>query len=407
MKTRSLLLCLFFCSALTGTLLLEPLPAQEAPGARLTFIKVFRGSQPEYIKIAVEEGGRATYQGGPADDPDEPETLQLSPEFTRHVFALAAQLGNFQGIELETNKRVAHMGEKTFIYEKAGQRSEVRYNYTTNQTAEELRQLFESLARGRILIGEFEQELVFDRLGLMETMRKFEREFNAGHLVELDQFVPVLERIAQNSAVMSLARERAQALLRRIQGAPATLQLEYGDQLSNRYYKMIFVYGGAVTLDARRYDDPPQPKILELPPGVEKRVWELVGLANYFRSLAGYQEPAGRLSGYRITYEYRTEQQQVAFSGPPTAVVGELVRIFEQTINQQEYRSRLKKALEEKSLMLQVILQDLDKAVSRNDLLDPAEFAPLLEGIANEASQHEIVRAQAQRLLARIRQETQ
>lgn len=407
MKARSLLLGLLCCSALSGNLLLRPLLAQEPAGARLTFIKVFPGSQPEYIHITVEENGHAIYRGGSADNPDEPDIFQLSPEFTRRLFSLAAELGYFQSIKLETDKPVAHMGEKTFIYEKAGHRSTVSYNYTTNQTAETLRELFENLARGRILLGELEQRLVFDRLGLMDTVRRLEREFNAQRLVELDQFVPVLEKIAQDGGVMSLARTRAQALLRRFQGAPATLQLEYGDQQSNRYYKMVFVHGGVVTYEARRYDQPPQPRILELPPGVEERVWELVRLANYFRDLAGYQEPPRGLSGHRITYEFQAEQQQVAFTGPPTAAVGELVRIFEQTVNQEEYRSRLKRALQEESLMLQVVLQDLEAAISRDDLLDPAEFAPLLEGIAKQAGQHELVRAQAERLLARIREETQ
>jgi hypothetical protein len=57
--------------------------------------------------------------------------------------------------------------------------------------------------------------------------------------------------------------------------------------------------------------------------------------------------------------------------------------------------------------MLQVILQEMEAAVARNELVklvNPEEFGPTLEGIAQSEAQHEIVRSQAQRLLARIRE---
>jgi hypothetical protein len=383
-----------------GTLLRANGPSR----SRLSFTKVFEGSSPEYIHITVDQDGQATYQGGSADEPNEPETLQLSEQFTARVFSLVAQLQYFQGIQLETERRVAFMGKKTFAYEKDGQRAEVSYNYTTNRTAEELRELFEKLARSRELIAQLEHRLVFDRLGLMEVVRKLESQFNAGRLAELEQFMPVLEKIAADSRLMQLARSRATALLRRIRGEPATLNLEYGDQQANRYYKIVFVDGGAVTFEARRFDQPSKPELLELPPAVVDRVWELVRVAGQFRDLADYQEPFGRLSGYRFTYESGPAHHQVAFSTPPAAAVSELVHIFQQALRQDDYRNRLQAALKEQSFMLQVVLQEMETAVARNELINPKEFAPALEGIARSDRQHEIVRSHAQRLLARIRQ---
>lgn len=371
---------------------------------RLTFIKAFEGSNPEYIRITVEESGQATYQGGSIDDPDEPEPLQLSPQFTIRVFSLVAQLQYFQGIQLDAERCVAYMGKKTFIYEDGSQRAEVSYNFTTNKAAEELRELLENLARSRALIAELQHRLVFDRLGLMETVRKFERQFNDGRLAEVEQFIPVLEKIVGDSRLMELARTRARSLLRRVRGEPATLNLEYGDQQQNRYYRMVFVDGGAVTFEARRFDQPSKPELLELPPAAVERVWQLVRVAGRFSNLADYQEPFGRLSGYRFTYESGPVHHQVAFSTPPGAAVSELVHIFRQVLRQQYYRDRLKAAVEEKSLMLQVILQEMEAAVARNELINPEEFGPTLEGIAQSEVQHEIVRSQAQRLLARIRE---
>jgi hypothetical protein len=135
-----------------------------------------------------------------------------------------------------------------------------------------------------------------------------------------------------------------------------------------------------------------------------ERVWQLVRVADYFSNLADYQEPLGRLGGYRFTYESGPAHHQVAFSTPPGAAVSELVHVFRQVLRQEYYRDRLKAAVEEKSLMLQVILQEMEAAVARNELVNPEEFGPTLEGIAQSEAQHEIVRSQAQRLLARIRE---
>jgi hypothetical protein len=371
---------------------------------RLTFIKAFEGSNPEYIRITLEESGQATYQGGSIDSPDEPEPLQLSPQFTSHAFSLVAQLQYFQGIQLDVERRVAYMGKKTFIYEDDSRRAEVSYNFTTNKAAEELRQLLENLARSRVLIAELQHRLVFDRLGLMESVRKLERQFNDGRLAEVEQFIPVLEKVVADSRLMELARTRARSLLRRFRGEPATLNLEYGDQQQNRYYKMVFVEGGAVTFEARRFDQASNPELLNLPPAAVERVWQLVRVADYFSNLADYQEPLGRLGGYRFTYESGPAHHQVAFSTPPGAAVSELVHVFRQVLRQEYYRDRLKAAVEEKSLMLQVILQEMEAAVARNELVNPEEFGPTLEGIAQSKAQHEIVRSQAQRLLARIRE---
>jgi hypothetical protein len=116
------------------------------------------------------------------------------------------------------------MGKKTFIYEDDSRRAEVSYNFTTNKAAEELRQLLENLARSRVLIAELQHRLVFDRLGLMESVRKLERQFNDGRLAEVEQFIPVLEKVVADSRLMELARTRARSLLRRFRGEPATLK---------------------------------------------------------------------------------------------------------------------------------------------------------------------------------------
>lgn len=379
------------------------LGAAESSSARLTYIKVFKGSLPEYTRVTVEEDGEATYQGGAADHPDAPESFRLSAAVATRLFGLAAELGYFKGVDLESGQRVANLGQKTFVYEKAGSRAEVSYNYTRSEAAQALQQWFERIARGRYLVRQLEHRLVFDRLGLLDTLREFEREFNAGQLVDADQFVSVLERIAGDPRSMQLVKTRAQGLLRRIRGGAAILQFEYGEQESGWYYKVVLVDQGGATYEARRFADAANPQRLELPETPGRRLWELAQQANYFRDQPRSQERTGRLSGYRFTYEAGPEHREIAFLVPPSATLAEMLHLFQQTLAQEHFRQRLHAAMQEKSYQLQVVLQELDVAVQGRKLLAPRDFLPVLEGIANGDGHHPVVRGLAERLLATIR----
>lgn len=377
--------------------------AEQSSTARLTFVKVFRGSAPEYIRIVVDEAGNATFQDGSADRPESPETFQLSAGVVTHLFGLAAELSYFRGEPLESGQRVAFMGEKSFVYEKGGLRGEASYNHTRSEPAQELQRWFERIAHGRILAAQLEHRLLFDRLGLLETLREFEREYNAGGLVDPEQFVPVLERLVADPRLMQLARTRAQSLLRRIRGGAAILQFEYGDSEGGWYYKAVVVDQGGATQEIRRFSETVNPQRLDLPEGFARRLWELARLDNYFRDRVDYQEAGERLSGYRLTYEAGPEHHELTFTAPPSAVIAEMVQIFQQALTQEQFLQRLRAALDSQSLQLQLVLQDLDVAVRDRKLIAPRDFVPLLEGIAGERTQHGVVRGLATQLLTRIR----
>jgi len=380
-----------------------PVLAGDDAAARLTFTKLFRERAPEYVRVTVTEDGRATYQGGTEDDPGEPESFRLSAEVTARMFALAAELNNFRGVALEARQQVANLGRKTFIFERGGERSEVTYNYTQNHAGDELQRLFEKIARGRHLSQQLEARLVYDRLGVLETLREFEREFNTGGLVDLEQFVPVLQSIGADRQVMRLAQTRAQRLLARIRGGGRRLQIEHGDQGSGWYLRLAVDDGGAAAYEERRFNQPPVERPLALPPAVTARLWELARQANYFRGQASSAYAEAQLNGYRLLYEAGAEHNEVAFTTAPDAVLAEIAYLFQRVVRQEEFRQRLQAAVEEKSVTLQVVLQELEAAVQAGGVAEPKDFVPLLEKIAGAGDTHPRVREQAERLLARIR----
>jgi len=376
--------------------------AAESPPARLTFIKVFKGRVPEYMRVTLAESGEATYQGGSEMDPGDPEAFRVSPGVTARVFALAAEMNYFRGVALESRHDVADLGRKTFVWESGGERAEVTYNFTENQAVEELQQLCEGLGRGRHWIREIESRLVFDRLGVLGVLRDFERDFNTGTLVDVEQFVPLLERVAADRRLMRLAQTRAQHLLDRIRGGGSRFQFEYGDQRSG-WYTRITVEGGAASYEHRPFNQPPQEKPLPFPKAAAVRLGELLRESGYLRgrTSGGYAE--SQLNGYRLQYEAGVEHNEVAFAQPPDNVLAEIVSLCQRALRQEDFRTRLHAAWEEKSVTLQVVLQELEGAVAANAVIEPKEFVPLLDQIAENAENHPVVREQAGRLLMRIR----
>ena len=394
MRRRPLAWLILFGLALPG------LAAENLP-ARLTFIKVFKGRVPEYMRVTLAESGEATYQGGSEMDPGDPEAFRVSPAVAARVFALAAELSYFRGAALESRHDVADLGRKSFVWESGGERAEVTYNFTENKAAVELQQLCEGLGRGRHWIREIESRLVFDRLGVLGVLRDFERDFNTGTLVDVEQFVPLLERVAADRRLMRLAQMRAQHLLDRIRGGGSRFQFEYGDQRSG-WYTRVTVEGGAASYEHRPFNQPLQEKPLPFPQAAVVRLGELLREAGYLRGqVSGYAE--NQLNGYRLQYEAGVEHNEVAFAQPPDGVLAEIVSLCQRALRQEDFRVRLLVAWEEKSVTLQVVLQELEGAVAANAVIEPKEFVPLLDQIAENAESHPVVREQAGRLLMRIR----
>lgn len=374
---------------------------QEEDTGRLIFLKTFPGSHPEYTRVEVSENGSAIFQGGKIADPEEPETFTLSPETTKEIFRLAAELGYFRNLTLEVSRKIASMGEKTFVYEKGARRGEVKYNYTRNESAQQLQSLFENIAQGRTLMGELAFRARFDRLGVAESLREFDRALTSGRLVDLPEFVPVLARIEKDRRLMKLARNHAGRLIARLENSSARLQLEHGDTVANWYTSLVVREEGEGSLEQRRFQDKPQPRPLAIPERLKARLWELVAqLALEEGSPAALP---GKFTGYRLTYEKGATKKQTSFSSPPSAMLAEIVHILNTVVEQERLLAKLLATKLKDRFMLQVVLQEVDTALKRSAVADPAAFEPVMEEIAGDEKRHKIERDLARGMLDRIR----
>jgi hypothetical protein len=191
-------------------------PSRAAPAATITFLKVFKSSSPEYVEIKLDERGHGSYDIRQLDEPPNPRPFPVGPALTQRIFQLAAKLHDFQNEYLDLRRRIAYLGTKTFRYQSDGQSYETSFNYTENQHANELLDLFEGLARQEHYAQRLERTMRYDHLGLNDVLVELQSDINHKLIPEPNRLLPVLDQIAANSEYLNIARERARALATRI-----------------------------------------------------------------------------------------------------------------------------------------------------------------------------------------------
>jgi hypothetical protein len=183
----------------------------------LTYTKTMKGSVPAYEKVVVRSDGTGEYDGQSPSEAPGPRAFRLSPAVTQKLFSLASRLHEFKGVELESHKHVADLGLKTFRYEDGGEVNQVQFNYSLNRTAQELTDLFESVASVQRHILALHYAMRYDPLGLPKELDLIQVDLDNKALVDPQLMAGTLDRIIQDPRYMHLAQIRAENILQQIQ----------------------------------------------------------------------------------------------------------------------------------------------------------------------------------------------
>jgi hypothetical protein len=197
------------CLAATAALAL----AADTP--RITYTKIFPGSDPAYMAIAVDQNGTVTYRE--AKD-EEPEMFQLEPDAVQAIFSLADKLDRFKR-PLESGLKVARTGDKTFRWENGKEASEAKFNYSSDENARELQDWFERISESERAMLNLSRAMRFDKLGVNDAVLRVDTAWSQKRLVGREQFLPLLDRIAKNETFVNLARDRAARLAAALRAA--------------------------------------------------------------------------------------------------------------------------------------------------------------------------------------------
>lgn len=196
-------------------------PAEHATVPTITYDRVWGAYTPQSITITVESTGRATYVSrNPFKTPDQQET---DPEFTfqftmsaatrEKLFRDAREANYFDGDFTFKKHAVSSTGRKTLTYLDQARHFQSSYDYSENKAIEEITNIFQGISN-TIEHGRKLQYLRrFDKLGLEEELKGMEELDKSGFLAELQLIAPTLESIANDPAILNIARQRARRLL--------------------------------------------------------------------------------------------------------------------------------------------------------------------------------------------------
>ena len=185
--------------------------------SRIFFSKSFPGSVPAYFEVSLSASGQASYREAP--DEADPLTFKLRPEEAAEIFGLAEKLEYFKK-PVGSTKKVAFTGEKTLRFESsAGEHQELKFSFSEDLDAKALVGWFERIALTERHLIDLERTAQFDRLGVNKSLLLFQSSFDEGRTVAVQQFLPVLQKIAEGSKYVHVARSRAASLVERIEGA--------------------------------------------------------------------------------------------------------------------------------------------------------------------------------------------
>src|ERR1700733_4511100 len=204
-----------FASGPAGKSVPTAIPASgDAP--TITYRKVFKSSYPEFVEIKLNESGHGTFDMRQLDEEANPQPFEVNASLAARIFALAAKLHNFQGVDLDVHRRIANLGEKTLRYDKGSETHEVKFNYTLDDSAGQLMAIFEGLARQATDLSDLERTMRYDRLGVNDVLQQIEQDYNNRLFPEPDRLLAPLDQVAGDDKFIDIARQRARNLANKI-----------------------------------------------------------------------------------------------------------------------------------------------------------------------------------------------
>jgi len=183
----------------------------------LFYSREHKGNQPAYIQITIARDGTAEYRES-VDDPDEqPLEFRLRPNELDEIFQLAAELDHFK-TPLESDLKVANLGLKTFRWIDGAETYEQKFNFSKDANARVLADWFARITETEHHFINLERSVRFDKLGVNKVLLNLQVSVEKNRLVAGDQFLPLLDKVAENQSYLNMARSRAADLAAYIRG---------------------------------------------------------------------------------------------------------------------------------------------------------------------------------------------
>jgi hypothetical protein len=205
-----------FCAMPSVTAGAGASPESTPSDSTITYRKIFKTSFPEFVEIKLNQQGVGTADLRQLDEDPNPQPFEIGAPLAQRIFTLAAKLHNFQGVDLEVHHRLANLGEKTFTYQSGAETHETKFNYTLDDSATQLVNIFEGLARQSTDLSDLVRTMRYDHLGVNDVLQTIEVDYDHKLIPEPERLLPALDQVANDEKFIDIARQRARTLATRI-----------------------------------------------------------------------------------------------------------------------------------------------------------------------------------------------
>jgi hypothetical protein len=188
----------------------------------VAFDLVWEDATPQEFTIRTQADGPSSYlsrnpfkpvQSGGEKDPDYTLEFTMSPGNQRRIFKLAEQAHYFNGNFDYRGHAIANTGKKTLTYADETRHFQTTYNHSENKAIQELTSIFQGISNSIGFGRKLEFKHKYDKLGLESELKAMEDAAENHNLAEIQVIAPALKSIADDSAVLNIARQRARRLL--------------------------------------------------------------------------------------------------------------------------------------------------------------------------------------------------
>ena len=214
-------------ATLALVLLALALPALGDAGPSVEMDYSNPGLTPAHWVLTLHADGNGHFRSERGNAPVDPSQgfepanidrdIQVSAEYAARVFATVHQARNLSS-DCESHLKVAFQGWKRLTYSGPDGTGSCRFNYSKDKQIQSLGESLVAVASTVVEGARLEILLEHDRLGLDKEMDYIMEAASDGRVQQIEAIRPILERLADDPAVMERVRKHAKALLARGQG---------------------------------------------------------------------------------------------------------------------------------------------------------------------------------------------
>jgi hypothetical protein len=167
------------------------------------------------------------------------------------------------------------------------------------------------------------------------------------------------------------------------------------------YYRVTLEPEGKARYEAKPDDD--RAAEFKVSPELARQAFDLAARLQYFRGVPlETKKKIASMGAKTVIYQHGAERGEQTFNYSENPDAQELVNLFERISNTQQHRMALERLMRFDRLGLHKQLLQVEMAVNRRDLAEPALLAPILEEISRNKAFLGIAQERARIILAKI-----